>query len=503
MAQNCNKCKKIVKDRQFLICSECKNLFHLDCTTVSWTRFSMMSTDRKKSWRCESCWAKKQAQSTPVSNITKRKKPAENVSKITERKMPVINVSTENSFASLSTSDENEDSSNEDSVLTSQLNRSFRLPKPVDSVVIAELLEKVSGLESQLGAANNEIQTLLSENYLLKEEIQSFKMKVDFLSKICKQTPSKDNHKRKRTGRTLNKTAITSNMLSPNNSIMQYQSCDREIHDNVEYQQYTNRHKGHSTEKVKHNKPSEVSSKSSNTGRQQCKENRKICIISNDKRKKITQHARNTLEYSDVCHYAMPGGRIEDLLQNIEKKLDLFTLNDYCIVFLGELDFFTTKNYHYLIDYIRKQIEKVQHTNVILCLPLFKYGSYCDLYNARVDIFNNILYKNNKIYEYAFIFDSNRSIEYSMGSKTRGYLKDNGMNLIFSDLNSNIIDIDSYYEFTEFPNETKNKMNSQNKSICSIANNSVKNDQQKSQSLTQRKISDYFFKTQQLDLFRA
>ncbi|KAF9410398.1 hypothetical protein HW555_010524 [Spodoptera exigua] len=108
----------------------------------------------------------------------------------------------------------------------------------------------------------------------------------------------------------------------------------------------------------------------------------------------------------NICHYITPNGSTEQLLNGIQTKLRDYTMTDYCIILIGE-DFKTTSNYDNDILLIRKILKQVSHTNIIICFPTYKLTNYNNLYNWRIETFNNLLYLDLIKHEHAFYLDSN------------------------------------------------------------------------------------------------
>lgn len=113
MDNKCEKCVKLITDRQFLLCKLCQSHYHLSCTTVSMSRFyNTLIGEHRDNWKCDSCVKTlhnedmtkspspqspcKSNNSTPKNNITHRVKQ-------------VANVSTENSFQFLSVDSDDEE----------------------------------------------------------------------------------------------------------------------------------------------------------------------------------------------------------------------------------------------------------------------------------------------------------------------------------------------------------------------------------------------------------
>lgn len=175
---------------------------------------------------------------------------------------------------------------------------------------------------------------------------------------------------------------------------------------------------------------------------------RKLCIISSNSRNKILQYTRNIIDHSEICHYITPGASISQILNGIKNKLRHFNSNDYCVIFIGDTDFKETNEYSKLIINIRNILQEVQHTNIILCLPTYKSGNYANLYNKRVETFNNLLYRDNKYYEYAYLLDSNKKLEYYTKMYTiKGFVSNFGYKIIIENMNELIREISHYYYY--------------------------------------------------------
>lgn len=53
--KNCYNCQNRIPNREYLICSLCKEAFDLDCANVSIQRFNLMDKERKTQWNCSNC----------------------------------------------------------------------------------------------------------------------------------------------------------------------------------------------------------------------------------------------------------------------------------------------------------------------------------------------------------------------------------------------------------------------------------------------------------------
>lgn len=99
-----------------------------------------------------------------------------------------------------------------------------------------------------------------------------------------------------------------------------------------------------------------------------------------------------------------------------------------------------------LIADIRNTLLNVQHTNIIVCFPTYKFDK--TLYNKRVETFSNLLYEDNSYYEYVYLLDSNKNIEYSskMFTARGGFVNNFGYKVITENLNNLIGEITQYFD---------------------------------------------------------
>lgn len=93
----------------------------------------------------------------------------------------------------------------------------------------------------------------------------------------------------------------------------------------------------------------------------------------------------------------------------------------------------------------------MKHTNIIICAPTYKYGSHCNMYNWRVQNFNNLLYLDTLAQEHAYFLDSNKNLtwDYNMFDRRTGTIYNNGMKTIFKDIQEFIDGIILYETQTE------------------------------------------------------
>lgn len=345
----------------------------------------------------------------PIDNITHRK-----------REVQIIRVETRNSFESLADSlqsDTEQENSITGMVEPSYMNRSC--PELNNMIVGRELdimKDKITKLESQLNSAEHEIEIMLSENCKLKKELAEYKKKFDHLKKIC-IAPNVSKNKVK-----LNKINKTLPATLEEEIVEEQINTENYSHINIEYRL------PQSKRAQAHKKP-------------------QICMVSNNKNTKIAQLGfemfNDEFEYN---HFRYPNAGTENLLECFEKLTRKFNKYDYGVLFLGETDFQKTENFEDLVVKINENIRKIVNTNVIICVPTYKYGHFTTLYNSRVEKFNSMLHRNNKDNEYAYLLDSNLHLrcDFEMFNRRDGRINTQGFRIIFHDLKEFVLNLGNY-----------------------------------------------------------
>lgn len=425
----CFKCKAQVDTRETVECSYCKNRYEFNCVGLSEKLYRLMDAKNKKNWECPKCGKKpknvKKQDTKPQTSPCTSSSPSANTNVTVRKKTRDV----------LSDSD---DAITDSTISTADtlLNRSC----PENTVLLWEELEdlksKIVLLETKLESADNEIERLLAENYSLRNEISNKDSKINNLTRIYQSTPTSCNR-----------------MVSTPNS------CNRKVPTPCRNDSKPARTLNQDLEKS----PSE-SSTSINSSANEAKvaqvhikkktaaigPHQKICLISANKHNKTRKIALSNLR-GNVCHYLMPDSGVKRLLEGIDAKLSTFTMEDYCVLLIGEEDFNTTTDYFELITILRDSLKKIDNTNVIICLPTYKCCKYFDLFNWRVEIFNNLLHLDVMTHEYAFLVDSNRNLRYdkTMFTPHFGTLNNYGLNVIFQNVNIKINEIKTYNLYKE------------------------------------------------------
>lgn len=222
----CNICKRKTDEKSSVLCSTCNNRYEFDCVGLSEKLYLLMDKKSRKAWKCKFCLKptlKKGRQpklqnksSTPVLPVNMESTPKVNdenqtspnssildsysIEKtpeyVTKRNKIIENIPTSNSFQSLSEDDEVSCSS----ILSpKKLNRSC--PEIGNNLhdQIDRLQKRVLDLEQKLASAENEIDTMLSENFTLKKSLSEHEEKIEQLKYVSKsnlkQAPEKKGRK--------------------------------------------------------------------------------------------------------------------------------------------------------------------------------------------------------------------------------------------------------------------------------------------------------------------
>lgn len=331
---------------------------NLDCANVSFKLFTLMTKESKTKWKCLECVCKlprKDNTNTPIRQQESRTDPIE-------------------------LCDDNEDDS--------QRNVTLR-KKQTNFMNTIELLEEAQfelSTNSPPDFSGNDVEVLKNQIYKLQKELKSARESINQLSIENTNLKTTINDLQQKQNRQIKKQAD-----NYDNKLQNQENTSNGINNEI---------KDHFTT-LTDNKENDNTCKHSYKKKQ-------ICIISCDKNNKILKYSEQFFPNVKVCHYLHTNADISSSLIGIDSKLKDFTYNDYCIIFLSEIDFMTTEDYTKLIKTIRVELLKVQHTNVILCLPTYRYKCHANLFNKRVEVFNNMLYLDNETHQYAYILDTNK-----------------------------------------------------------------------------------------------
>lgn len=435
--KKCAVCDRKILSNEYLKCMSCNKYIDVACTSnVTLKFFRIMTTKTKDHWKCHLCTASKKRKNenseqmtTPSSTqslrhdqitIDTESTPKTNIENVTMRKKFVVNVSTENSFQSLSDEDLQEETVN---TISCQLNRSCPEVRTNYSQDLTDLNEKIEILQSKLGSAEAEIENLLSENFSCQKIIAEQKTKIELLTRICKspnkRTRKSTNNKILNTTNFSPTTATTDSNTLNSKFFTPQPNASRKINSNIR----------NTPPKIKKQNNEQMLTKT------------KICMLSSNKRNSILKIAQHTFKNSEICHYVTPNCGLKEMINNLQNKLKSYTKQDYCIILIGEEDFYKTKDYFDIILKLRETLQEINNTNLILCLPTYKFTDFSTMFNSRMEIFNNLLYLDIHTHGYAKLLDSNLylSYDYDMFHKYYGSINNYGMEVIFDNINKSIV----------------------------------------------------------------
>lgn len=450
MANKCEKCRKNITEKHSIQCAECQKFFHLHCTSISEKMFFLMTPNNRKKAKCDTCQYGHRESSTshqiniPTENSFEKlceedidrsiQKYNEFVT-LREKKKPASEPDLSASYLSL-----NETWAHHGDQSKS-LNKTFHSQPDItirDTTFIEKMKEENRKLKLELQIANNEIDNLNLINKQLTEKTK----KQEKIIELFKTVSIDDINKSINTNGPRMSTPLGGRKQQKD---IMYSSADKSkpfVKKTISPVK-TRTAKNRPEDKTKRNKCQDVITTNIPGMKTLPKKTAKLCLISNINRNKQATALRNHFADYDVCHYRVPGGGISQILSGLPKKLQDFTYNDFCIIFIGESDFNMSKNYKNLVNEIRTKLASVQHTNVILCVPTFKYSFKASIFNTRVESFNNILYHDNVCHQYCYILDSNKNLEcsYRMFTKHTGIINLQGFKVILNDVKNLMINI--------------------------------------------------------------
>lgn len=334
-----------------------------------------------------------------------------------------------------------------------------------DTTIVDEVRCQIEQLNYELTAANNEIDNLILQNLEQNSKIEEYDRKIKLLLKITRldvldhiDTLAKRNDNRlslqpqkyyrninmykigvprlsfgKCTGSMINNMEKSYN-IAANLSTQLDVSPIAKSNCNLQNENTENFHHDMGTIILTDKEEFIVETAAVKDVQRRSKNN--MLILSANNKNDILRTAQNMYDENfKICHFCKPNANVCDLIENLDEKVKNFTKQDYCIVFIGESDFKTSKNYVEIINYLREAIQGIKHTNIILGLPTYKIGSFYNMFNWRVEMFNNLLYQDNFQHKYVSLFDCNYNLQYDFTMfQKRGQLNNHGLLNIFCSL---------------------------------------------------------------------
>lgn len=456
----CSKCKENIENKQRLTCRICKNTLHLLCSHVSEKLFYLMSPSRKTKWMCMDCKSRNNSSDNEGGNYCSAEE-MHSTPHITHRKKHRINLPLQNSFEGLTTDD--------DDCSPNQLDRSCpNIYVKNGDEDIEKMKKTIIEMQEKLTMADNVIENHLAENFTLKKQVLKYELKIKQLTQISNERITSHRSSNRRSSDNTNEWSkldkvkcnlnnsnnqedlhkgkkMTNECIQPDDStetladlklkieklLGELRTARQEIeYLLIEIAKLKTINEG--SDNIEQN------SYSSMFNRNKTIEKNKICLLSTNKRNNLLSIAETTLGHDfELCHYLIPNCNTDHLITDIQLKLTDFTMKDFCVILIGEEDFNVTKDYYEQILHIKGTLQQIDYTNVVLCLPTFRCRKFTDMFNSRVEHFNNLIYMDNTTHEYAYILDSNLNLKYdhTMFHRQTGTVNDAGMQVIVNDLN--------------------------------------------------------------------
>ncbi|KAI5635612.1 hypothetical protein NE865_11692 [Phthorimaea operculella] len=333
----------------------------------------------------------------------------------------VINIPTSNSFDSLCTENDDDDTPLD---LTSGhiRNRSCPAITQNNQEEITMLKNTIEALQKQLASADMDIEKKLNENCKLKEIIKQKDLALNRLKSQCKEKiPVKTSQEKK-----------TEQKKQPKATCL---NADTESNDNIGVDNGIISDSEDNAELFNNKIHIDTNSK------------RKIHIFSTNKKNNVLTIAERHFKNTSLCHFIYPGSGIRHQLDSVLPKIADFTTNDFCIILLGDQDFYSSKDYNELVSNIRQTLLEMQHTNILICIPSFKLNKQSTMFNSRIELFNKILCEDNLKFQYAYLIDTNSNLEYDrrhFNLKT-GSINNSGMDIVFRTAHEKVNTIEQWY----------------------------------------------------------
>lgn len=141
-------------------------------------------------------------------------------------------------------------------------------------------------------------------------------------------------------------------------------------------------------------------------------------------------------------------------------------MDDFCVIMIGETDFYSPQNIKLLVEIIRSKLHNITNTNVIVAAPTYILGKM--IYNYRIESFNNELFIKCLDLTNVHVFDSNKELTMDMFSEYSGKINKNGIKCIFHYITELVKIIQENYKDTidmhakDVHNNTETSLNDKN-----------------------------------------
>lgn len=308
--------------------------------------------------------------------------------------------------------------------------------------ITQQLQNQIKTLEIDLKSAHTEIETLSLENNNLKRKNDELMKKNELYKKVTQSPIAKQKSPTPK-----KKPAILTN--TQHTQTVQDKTPIRTVHTQTETGLIVN--KRTTTTEANNTQESKLQKQPLLERVEPTNANHKnIRVLSTNRKHKVLSAAADGVPINkkyEICHFLTPNVNIGQLIKGLDTKLSGFTKNDYCIILIGEEDFRNPNDYYKISSQLRYILQKVKHTNIVICLPTYKYYMATDAYNWRVDNFRKLLHLEVQALNHVFLFDPNKNGTYdsSMIHRHSGTINNSGMRAIFKGLHNLIEEIEQKY----------------------------------------------------------
>lgn len=532
----CYKCKKFVDIKKTALCSVCNNRFEPDCDGYPEHTYRLMNKESKNKWRCKACIRKKNVNSTESSNITLRKKPMYPTSTGRTRMQNPTNTKQSSPdqdshiLTDCDTSCEIDTTPNIHSRGADGTTYMSSISDMQDT--IAQLTMKLECSENELENTLLENNDLKKQVAKLSQEINVLKSLCHSSTSKVSSPISIDEKKRQSrlslsASYTSSSPRIATNAECNNNVIYLHlqqniAALQKELHnaeneiktlntqiqtlkqslmnipkprsidtglqkelDNAQQQIITfkkqidalklNKSSHHQQTLGKTARVSGVANKHfPGASSPPLRKNRLAIISSNCTRGSLPIIEEVFSKYFEYCNFIIPNVTSTSFLKSIKYKLKDFTMNDYCLIFVGESDLQGKDYSTHILHNLKCSLQNVTHTNIVICTPVYKKGAL--IYNYKVEQFNNLLLADIRNNEYAYFFDSNDTLSHDMFSYNTGRINKHGWKNIYGQIMSRIMFNYDLYGCQEINTNTEIEADAE---ISSISNTETKAQQDK------------------------
>ncbi|PZC74714.1 hypothetical protein B5X24_HaOG207339 [Helicoverpa armigera] len=293
-----------------------------------------------------------------------------------------------------------------------------------NTLLLQQLKLQIEDLTTKLDAAHEEINYLSLQNNELKRSLREVTSKGDILQKQTAKSKNKITPNKK--------LRLTTPPSSSQDITPIKQQNDQARTTSTPLKQITLSPSSAQSPQQLTSNDQDVKSKTSQNNKN------KLCILNTENKKGSLSIIEDTFsKHFDFCHHIMHNCSTKILVQDIDQKLENFTIRDYCIIFIGQTDVKEENKHLSIINELKDSLCRIKHTNIILCLPTYVTGA--PIYNYKAELFGKLLclaFQNN---DSVYLFDTNYYLTLEMFSVTTGKINKLGLKNVYNWILDNIL----------------------------------------------------------------